>query len=104
MFTNAYKYTAPQNRWSLRLTNDDTTLTFTVGNQAHIPGPELGLIFNQFYRIPASDQWQQGGTGLGLTLVQRLVQQLGGTLTVHSDKNWTAFNVTLSTRANLCGL
>jgi signal transduction histidine kinase len=75
--------------------NPNTTLqvAITVSNQADIPPSELPRIFNKFYRIPNTDPWKQGGTGLGLALIQRLVIQLGGTIDVTSKQGWTTFTV-----------
>jgi signal transduction histidine kinase/DNA-binding NarL/FixJ family response regulator len=68
---------------------------FTVSNEAEIPEVELSQIFEKFYRIPNADPWQQGGTGLGLALVQKLVDHLGGALAVTSTQGWTTFTVQL---------
>nr|WP_317110711.1 ATP-binding protein [Chroococcidiopsis sp. SAG 2025] len=68
---------------------------FTVRNQAEIPAAELPKIFEKFYRIHNSDRWKQGGTGLGLTLVQKLVEHLQGTLQVESQEGWTTFTMEL---------
>ncbi|MGL6137732.1 MAG: CBS domain-containing protein, partial [Planktothrix sp.] len=54
------------------------TLQIVIRNQAEIPEQELPRIFEKFYRVPNSDPWKQGGTGLGLALVQKLVAQLNG--------------------------
>ncbi|MBW4681841.1 MAG: PAS domain S-box protein [Microcoleus vaginatus WJT46-NPBG5] len=70
---------------------------FTIVNQAEIPKAELPRIFEKFYRVPNADPWQQGGTGLGLALVYKLVEQLGGSIQVESDAGWTAFTVALPT-------
>ena len=68
---------------------------FTVSNQAAIPAEELPHIFDKFYRIPHSDPWKQGGTGLGLALVQKLVEQLQGIVEVSSDDGWTHFTISI---------
>lgn len=68
-------------------------IQFIVGNQAEISTAELPRIFDKFYRVPHADPWKQGGTGLGLALVQKLVEQLGGTIEVVSSGGWTRFTV-----------
>ncbi|MFS8783172.1 sensor histidine kinase [Synechococcus sp. R6-6] len=68
-------------RWELRLTNTGTT----------IPLEEQERIFEQFYPIPHSDPWQQGGTGLGLALAQAMANHLGGSLQVESTAYQTTF-------------
>jgi len=68
---------------------------FTVRNQAEIPAAELPKIFEKFYRIHNSDRWKQAGTGLGLALVQKLVEHLQGTLQVESKEGWTTFTIEL---------
>ena len=60
-----------------------------------IPATELVRIFDQFYRIPSADRWRQGGTGLGLTLVKKLVNHLGGSIQVTSGQDQTCFTVEL---------
>lgn len=72
-----------------------TRTIFTVRNQAEIPTAELPKIFEKFYRIHNSDRWKQSGTGLGLTLVQKLVEHLQGTLQVESQEGWTTFTMEL---------
>jgi PAS domain S-box-containing protein len=68
---------------------------FTISNQAEIPATELPRIFEKFYRVPKADRWKQGGTGLGLALVQKLVERLQGTISVDSSDGWTTFTVEL---------
>ncbi|MEH1871628.1 hybrid sensor histidine kinase/response regulator [Nostoc sp.] len=60
-----------------------------------IPKKEQSRIFEPFYRIPQSDRWQYGGTGLGLALVKKLVEYLQGTIEVTSSQGWTTFIVQL---------
>ena len=60
-----------------------------------IPEPELVRIFEKFYRVQNSDPWKQGGTGLGLALVQKLVALLGGRIWAESEENKVIFTVEL---------
>jgi signal transduction histidine kinase/DNA-binding response OmpR family regulator len=55
-----------------------------------IPEAEQPQLFNQFYR----------GTGLGLSLAQRLVDVLKATIEVSSDRQGTVFTVTLPLESN----
>lgn len=61
-----------------------------------IPAAELAHIFDKFYRIPSQDPWQQGGIGLGLALVNKMVKQLGGTIQVTSANHQTCFTIGLT--------
>ncbi|MEB3338303.1 MAG: ATP-binding protein, partial [Leptolyngbyaceae bacterium] len=64
----------------------------------NIAPEELPRIFDKFYRIPSHDPWQHGGTGLGLALVKRLIEQMGGKIAVESTENQTCFTVQLEIR------
>ncbi len=56
-----------------------------------IPIDEYERIFDKFYRIPNSDPWRHGGTGLGLALVKKLVERLEGVIHVESFGGKTTF-------------
>ncbi|MGG6296839.1 PAS domain S-box protein [Leptolyngbya sp. AN02str] len=56
-----------------------------------IPASECDRIFDKFYRIPNTDPWRHGGTGLGLALVKKLVEYLGASIRVESSHNQTSF-------------
>jgi len=66
---------------------------FRISNSAEIPAAALSRIFEKFYRVPNANIWQQSGTGLGLALVQKLVEQLQGTIQVESNAGWTTFTL-----------
>ena len=70
-------------------------IIFSISNQSEIPAAELPRIFEKFYRVSRADRWKQGGTGLGLALVQKLVEHLQGTISVESCEGWTTFTVKL---------
>ena len=50
-----------------------------------IPSDELGHIFDPFYRGKRAVEDQIHGTGLGLSLVKRIIEAHGGTITVQSE-------------------
>lgn len=66
-------------------------LYLTVSNTAEIPADALPHLFDQFYRVPGGDKWRQGGSGLGLTLVKKIVEKLKGQIYVISEAGWTHF-------------
>jgi signal transduction histidine kinase/CHASE2 domain-containing sensor protein len=94
LVNNAYKYTPPHGQITVVASSTPPFINFTVSNSgSEIPPHELNKIFDKFYRIPSSDRWQQGGTGLGLALVKKLVEQLGGTIQLTSQLGLTTFTV-----------
>jgi len=102
LLNNACKYTPAGGELILRVYpqrqgESFVSNVFSVSNQAEIPAAALPRVFDKFYRVPNADPWKQGGTGLGLALVQKLVEQLGGTISVESGGGWTTFTVQLPT-------
>lgn len=103
LLNNACKYSPPGGTIQVKLnavqsieTASVSTLRLIVWNSgSHIPTYELTRIFDKFYRVPRSDPWKQGGTGLGLALVKKLVQQLNGEIWAESDTEETQFIVEL---------
>ena len=96
LLTNAYKYTPEGHHIQLRANATDDTLCLMVSNTGvEIPSDAIGKIFDKFYRVPGTDPWKQGGTGLGLALVKRLVERLHGHISVRSADERTVFTVTL---------
>lgn len=58
-----------------------------------ISADQADRIFEKFYRIPEHDVWRQGGTGLGLSLVKKLTEYLGGCVWFASRTNETTFTL-----------
>ncbi len=77
------------------LSETPVPIKFLISNPSEIPESELPKIFTKFYRVPNADPWKQGGTGLGLALVKKLVEQLNGNILVTSSNGWTTFAVEL---------
>ncbi|MEM1278729.1 MAG: GAF domain-containing protein [Cyanobacteria bacterium P01_H01_bin.152] len=97
LLNNACKYTPPGETISVSaIANMDDQVLVTVANTGvEIPATELPRIFDKFYRVPSADPWKQGGTGLGLALVQKLLVHIGGDIQVTSDRVGTTFQITL---------
>ena len=103
LLTNAHKYTPEGHRIQLRVNATADTLCLIVSNTGvEIPSESIGKVFDKFYRVPGADPWKQGGTGLGLALVKRLVERLQGHISVRSANNQTVFTVTLPLTQPTC--
>ncbi len=109
LLNNACKYTPPGERISISATLSSaprpgqsgaiapTLLEIHIQNTGvEIPSHELSRVFEKFYRVPNGDPWKHGGTGLGLALVKKLTEHLGGTVTVSSTTGVTTFTVALA--------
>ena len=100
LLNNACKYTPPGEHIQIQVEpvsdSPQSQVQFVIVNTGvSIPEAELSRIFDKFYRVPSTDPWKQGGTGLGLTLVRKLSRHLGGDVTVMSTAHSTCFTVTL---------
>jgi signal transduction histidine kinase len=99
LLNNACKYTPPQERITVSAHVEDEMFSLRVSNSGvEIAPAERDRVFDKFYRIPNSDPWKHGGTGLGLALVKKLAEHLGGSIRVESANQLTHFIVTLPLR------
>ncbi|MBW4601848.1 MAG: response regulator [Calothrix sp. FI2-JRJ7] len=96
LLTNACKYTPAGETIGLQAEFTDQAIELSVTNSGVvIPEKEQHRIFDQFYRIPNNDPWQHGGTGLGLTLVKKMVEVIGASLELESSSGQTKFTIKL---------
>jgi len=106
LLNNACKYTPPGEHIVLKVSGppepNAQEIVFNLTNTGvTISAEEQGRIFDKFYRVPSADPWKQGGTGLGLALVKKLVVHLDGTIEVESDHQQTSFTITLPIQPGL---
>ncbi|MBW4519693.1 MAG: response regulator [Scytolyngbya sp. HA4215-MV1] len=103
LLDNACKYTAPKGKIFLEIhrsplmenTAEVPPTTLVVSNEADIPLEAIAYLFNEFYRVPGSDCWQQGGSGLGLTLIKQLIRRMQGKIQITSEGGWAQATVQL---------
>ncbi|WP_081980784.1 PAS domain S-box protein [Neosynechococcus sphagnicola] len=92
LLNNACKYTPAGETITVSARSTMEFLEIRVSNSGvEIPAPECDRIFDKFYRIPNNDPWKHGGTGLGLALVKKLIEQMGGTIHIESGGGQTSF-------------
>lgn len=97
LIDNAIKYnTADGGKIMITVQQLDQTAKVSISNTGQdIPPQDLPNIFNQFYRVEKSRAIQYGGSGLGLTIVKRIVELHGGTIQAASKNGETIFTFTL---------
>lgn len=96
LLTNACKYTPPGEVITVSAEAVGEQLRLVIRNSGvEIPEEELPRIFDKFYRMSVSDRWNQGGTGLGLTLVKKQITYLGGSIHAESSANEVRFVIEL---------
>ncbi|WP_009632976.1 GAF domain-containing protein [Synechocystis sp. PCC 7509] len=95
LLDNACKYTPPGEKIAIKAVSDGQIMQISVTNfGVEIPPSERERVFDRFYRIPNSDPWKQGGTGLGLALVKQILTRIKATITVaDGDRGQTCFMV-----------
>lgn len=90
LIDNAIKYTADGfieiHAECIPLEENVIALNCSISDSGSgIPTERLQDIFNSFEQVDSGDSRAFGGTGLGLALVQRLVEIMGGHIQVESD-------------------
>jgi signal transduction histidine kinase/DNA-binding response OmpR family regulator len=86
LLNNAAKYTDEGGEVWLTVAPEEGAVVARVRDTGvGIPGESLSAVFNLFTQVDRSLDRAQGGLGIGLTLVRRLVEMHGGTVEAHSD-------------------
>jgi len=86
LISNALKFTPSEGRVDVSLNCADKTAVLTVeDNGQGISAELLPHVFDRFHQGDSSTTRDQGGLGLGLTIVKQLVEMHGGEVTAESD-------------------
>ena len=79
LLSNAVKYTPPGGHITLSARRRDDLFEVSVRDTGiGIPSDMLARVFDMFTQVPHAIERSQGGLGIGLTLVKRLVELHGG--------------------------
>jgi len=97
LIDNAIKYNLPSGgQIEIEAQGLKNMASITISNTGEeIPATDLPHVFSQFYRVEKSRSHRYGGTGLGLTIVKRIVELHNGTIWIESDSNRTRITLTL---------
>jgi CheY-like chemotaxis protein/two-component sensor histidine kinase len=86
LLNNACKYTLPSGQIALAMMHDGAEARITVKDTGIGIHPEdLPRMFEMFAQVHHDQVLAQGGLGIGLSLVKRLVEMHGGTIDAHSE-------------------
>lgn len=85
LLTNAAKYTPNGGQIVLSVYVDGREVVISIADSGlGIPPESLPLVFDMFTQVKRNNAHAQGGLGIGLSLVRRLVELHGGTVTATS--------------------
>ena len=86
LLNNAAKYTQERGRIDFELVRSGHEAVFSVrDNGIGISAEKLSAVFDLFTQVDHSLDRAQGGLGIGLTLVRRLIEMHGGTVHASSE-------------------
>lgn len=86
LVANATRFTKPEGEISLHATQTDTHVRLHVSDTGIGIAPEkLEAIFQPFVQVESGPSRRAQGTGLGLAISRRIVEAMGGALTVSSE-------------------
>jgi signal transduction histidine kinase/response regulator of citrate/malate metabolism len=102
LVSNAIKYSPIGGKISLLVTQDDDNAIIRVTDEGAGLSPEdLGRLFGRFQRLSAKPTAGESSTGLGLSIVKRIVDMHGGEVTADSagPGQGSTFTITLPATA-----
>ncbi len=96
---NAIKFSHPGGYVSVRAQTKGEYVEFAICDDGRgIPENKLDRIFDRFSQVDSSDAREKGGSGLGLSISQSIVERLGGRIWARNNAGaGTTFTFTLPT-------
>jgi signal transduction histidine kinase len=86
LLTNAVKYSPQNTEVTVFAGKDDAQIRIAVKDQGiGMDQKEVKQIFQKFYRTKKAEESGEAGTGIGLSIVQQIVEQHGGHIDVASQ-------------------
>jgi two-component system sensor histidine kinase EvgS len=97
LLTNGAKFSSAGTPVRVTAAVDGDTATVTVADDGiGIPAEEHDRVFDRFYQLGAGERGPRHGTGIGLSIVRRYVELLGGRVWIESEpERGSAFSFTL---------
>ncbi|MCB1111260.1 MAG: PAS domain-containing protein [Chlamydiales bacterium] len=102
LMTNAAKYSKPPADVTVAVKKLDKAYEIRVSDKGiGIPKEDLPYIFHRFYTVDKAHSRKMGGSGLGLSLVETIIEKHFGKITVDSEVGkGTTFTITLPVRTH----
>jgi len=86
LLTNAVKYSPQRTEVTVTARSDHSQVRIAVQDQGiGMDQKEVKQIFHKFYRTKKAEESGEAGTGIGLSIVQQIVEQHGGQIEVTSQ-------------------
>lgn len=99
LISNAIFYSPPENEIFILSNSLDGRFSFQIENTGvHIPEDSLNRIFEAFYRVEQSRNRRTGGSGLGLYIVQKILEQHNACCHVRNTRQGVCFSFELDNR------
>lgn len=101
LLTNAVKYSPPDTQITVACRLESGQLRLSVADQGiGMDAKELRQIFQKFYRTKRAEASGETGTGIGLSIVEQIVQHHGGRMEVTSQPgHGSCFTVVFAARS-----
>jgi signal transduction histidine kinase len=85
LLDNSIKYNRDGGTVTIHINTDEAYVTLKVADTGEgIPAQDLPHIFEKLYRVERSNSRYVQGSGLGLSIVQQIVEKHAGHITVES--------------------
>src|SRR5204862_2055833 len=86
LLTNAVKYSPQKTEVTVTGVKEGSHVRIAVQDQGiGMDQKEVKQIFHKFYRTKKAEESGEAGTGIGLSIVQQIVEQHGGAIEVVSE-------------------
>ncbi len=93
---NAYRHCSEPGEITICVHKLDDCANVIVENTGdRIPEEDLPRIWDKFYKVDKSHTRTNSGSGIGMSIVKRVMQQLGGDYFVYNTDNGVAFGISI---------